>query len=378
MKKLLENVPQYFEPHINDCFHNAYAAVLQYMGFNPNVILADYLSFMYDRKLDYIGVDYFLRSNTSVEFSEEEMNTSMEFVYCPMTACFSPHSEMIGKVRYKDRININMYVSDDSDIAYARTKELIDNGIPAIAAVDLYYMQYHRAYGKEHGLHCVVITGYNEEEGYFELFDRYKLSSSDFSGRLPIREVNLGRVSDNPLPTGDMHKRPIRNFWIELYADPDFKITEEKQLNILNESCMRMTGQKEVLGHRCGLGALDSFIQALLEKKEEEMNPDRVYWYRTYLNGSLKNVARNRKRFMVLLGEIKDLLPADLTPDLLSWSDEASNHWDICANIALKLGIRKSLALTDDLVKQLGVIRETENRLVEKLNGFLQSRGFSK
>jgi hypothetical protein len=374
MNILIDGVPRYFEPYVNDCFHNSYAAVLKHMGMNPGMILADYLSFMYDNKKDHIGVNYFYRSNTSVEFTEEELNTSLEFAYLPATSRFSPTAAANSEARFKDRVNIEMYTQDDSDIAYTRLKEMIDNGKPVIAAVDLYYMSYHRAYQKEHGLHCVVITGYNEEEGYFDLFDKFKLSSSDFDGRIPISDVNLGRASENPLPLDDRSKRPIRNLWIEIKADKDFKITKDKLIHILDESCKRMSGTKEVLGYKCGLEMLDSFMDDLLQKKEEELDEKRINWYRSYLNSSFKVIARSRKRFMAFVAEIGSILPGQSVSMVSCYLEESSTHWDIAASIVLKMGIKKSLSLTDDLVKHLGEIRKIESLIVEALENCLNKR----
>ena len=379
MIKQMGNVPRYFEPYVNDCFHNAYSAVLLHMGLNPDIILADYLSFMYDCKNGYIGVNYFYRPNSTVEFTEDELNTSLEFVYLAPTTLYSHATVKDVDIRYKDRVNINMFIEDKPDVAYQRLKELLSNGIPVVAAVDLFHMKYHRAYGKEHGLHCVVFTGYDEDEGYFHLFDKYKLSSSDFDGILPITEVNMGRMSDNPLPGVNMaQKRPVRNLWMEINSDKDFKVTEEKLLKVMSESCRRMRGQKEVLGYQCGLQAIELFSRNLLEKKNEKLDNEKVYWYRVYLNGSLKNISRSRKRFGVYIKEISSLLPEQLVTSLRVSLEESSKHWDICSSIALKLGIRKSLDMVDDLVSQLEIIREMENRIVEKLEGYLQGRGLNK
>lgn len=379
MIKQTDNIPRYFEPYVNDCFHNAYSAVLLHMGMNPNIILADYLSFMYDCKNGYVGVNYFYRPNTTVEFTEEELNTSLEFVYLPRTTLYNQATVKNIDMRHKDRVNINMYIEDRPDVAYQRLKELLNSGIPVVAVVDLFYMNYHRAYQKEHGLHCVVFTGYNEEEGYYQIFDKYKLSSSDFDGNLPIDEVNLGRMSDNPLPgVNATQKRPIRNLWMEISSDNEFKVTEDKLLNIVNESCQRMKGQKEILGHKCGLDAIELFSKNLLEKKSERLDDEKVYWYRVYLNGSLKNISRSRKRFSVFMKEISSLLPEQLITSLCVSLEESSKHWDICSSIALKLGIRKSLDMIDDLVNQLDIIRELENSIVERLEGYLQDKGLHK
>lgn len=369
MKKgLINGVPRYFETYVNDCFHNAYSAVIQYMGLNPKILMADYMSFMYDGKNDLIGVNYLYRQNTTVEFTEEDLNTSLEFAYLPKTSYFSKVLNTKEKTNFIDRININMFIDEDPVIAHTELKRIIDNGKPVVAAVDLFYMKYHRAYQKEHGIHCIVITGYNEEEGYYELFDKYKHSSSDFDGRVPIGEVQQARMSDNPL-WDKVSKRPIRNLWMEITADKNFRVSEEKLINVLTESCKRMSGEKEVLGYKCGLNMLDAFISDLLVKQQGELTEP--YWYRAYLNINFKNLARNRIRFKVFICELSTLLPIVLITEMVDLLEEASKHWDICSSIALKLGIKKSLDLIDDLVKHLRIIRDLEQCILEKLSNVL-------
>ncbi len=374
-KNFIEKVPRYFEPYVNDCFHNAYGAVLQYMGLNPNIILADYLSFMYDSENGNIGVNYLYRYSTTVEFKEEELNTSLEFAYVPATATFSPEGEKDCKVKFPDRVNISMFINDDSHTAHARLKSLIDSGRPVVAAVDLFHMSYHRAYQREHGLHCVVITGYDEKEGCFELFDKYRLSSSDFEGKLPIEEVKLGRASHNPATwSADTIKRPVRNLWIEICAHKDFGITDKKLLNVLEESCNRLNGLKQVLCRECGFKALEAFTKDLLAKQEEALDDNQYSWFRYHLNISFKNISRNRKRFMAFLNEISALLPGQACADACVKLEEASKHWDIAASIALKIGIKKSPELIGDLAGQLRTIRELEGCVAEKLESCLKAK----
>ncbi len=371
-KNLTKDVPRYFQPYVNDCFHNAYGAVLQYMGLNPAIILADYLSFMYDRETGNIGVNYFYGPNTSVEFKEENLNTSLEFAYLPATALYSQTVENFREIKSIDRVNINMYICDNPEEAYSRLKLLIDSGKPVVAAVDLYHMRYHRAYMKEHGLHCTVITGYNEQEGWFELFDKYLSSSSNFDGRLPISEVNEGRASENPITWSDGKlKRPVRHLWMEIYAHKDFRVSEEKLWNVIKESCSRMTGEKKVLGYECGVKALDCFISDLLMKKEEGLRAGDMEWFRYYLNINFRNLARNRTRFQVFLKEIEGMFPENLIPELCNYLEDASKHWDISANISLKLGIKGTLDLIGDMVKHLIVVQNLETCLVDKLEEYL-------
>ncbi|HEX3029382.1 MAG TPA: BtrH N-terminal domain-containing protein [Clostridia bacterium] len=372
-KAAIENVPRYFAPHINDCFHNGYAAILSFLNQNPDIILADYLSFMYDIKTGFIGVTFYYRHSVSVEFSEEELNTSMEFVYLPGTTVFDPETISSKDFSTKEKVNINMFIHDDAEVAYSRLKELIDGGSPVMLVVDLYYMPFHRAYQKDHGLHCIVVTGYDEEEGTFDVFDKYRLSSSDFDGKLPMSVVRDGRISDNPLSNAmaGNYKRPIRNLWMEVNVNKDFNVDESKIFKVFSESCMRMTGSKKVLGDICGLAKLEEFRNDLLKKKET-IDEKTLFYFRTYLNGSFKNIARQRKRFGVFINEVSAILPQSTVKEITDLITQSSTNWDICANVAYKFGITKSLSLIDDLYSRLGNIKEIEAEITKKLSDITQ------
>ncbi len=366
------NVPRYFEPFVNDCFHNAYATVLLHMGLDPHIILADYLSFLYDPQTEYIGVNYFHRYSTSVEFTEEELNTSLEFVYQPGTKVFEPSSFTQTNLRYQDKVQINMYIHEDQEVATSRLKELISDRQPVIAVVDLYHMPYHRAYQKEHGLHCVVITGYDEAEGCYELFDRYTLSSSDFDGKLPMNEVHAGRSSNNPVsnPMAGDFQRPIRNLWMEINVAPQFQITEAKIRSILAESCRRMYGETKILGHDCGFSRLEALRGRLQSKKATSLDDYHLYLYKTYYNMFFKYIARSRQRFKAFINKVQDYLPENLIAESSQLLTDSAKHWDIAANVSLKLGIAKKIELIDDLDRHLQSISNVERQAIDKFYAF--------
>jgi len=198
-KHSISGVPRYFVPYVADCFQNAYGALVEYYNLDPDIILADYLSFMYDPDTGYIGLNFLHKPSKSFLFSEEELNTSLEYAYFPAVTCFGERIPEDAEQLPNDKVKISIYIEDNSQTAYERLKELIHLNIPVVIVVDLYHMRYHRAFQKEHGAHAVVVTGYNEEEGYVEHFDKYSLSSSDFDGVIPLKELMLARGSENCL-----------------------------------------------------------------------------------------------------------------------------------------------------------------------------------
>lgn len=366
----IQGVPRYFAPHVGDCFAGAYGAVVKHMGLCPEIVLADYLCFMYDEQTEYIGINFLNRFSTSVEFTEEELNSSMEFAYLPPTAIYQEEKGPIEFPDYKDRIQIRMLIHDDANTAYRRTKERLDADQPVIAVVDLHEVSYHRAYNKEHGIHAVVLTGYDEEKQVYELFDKYKLSSSDFDGTLPMQEIMKARsahcLQDNPI-TGPF-SRPVRNLWMELQAGEEFRVTKDKIRAIIRKSSQRMKGLQLVHGQSCGLERLEAFRQGLMRKKERAFDELEVYRFRTYYNRAMKGLSRQRKRFQAFIQEVGAMIPADVSAELIKELEGSAMRWDICANLSLKLGIAKKPAILDELDAQLGLIHEAETKIVSYLD----------
>jgi hypothetical protein len=372
------NIPRYFEPHVNDCFLNALSSHLLYQKLDPRLILADYLSFIYNPADGYIGNNTYIKPIDIIFLAEEWFNTQFQFLYLHKPKCFrSEFSENPANI-HPGKINIMFYIENDYLPAFSRLKELIDNDIPVIMAVDLYYISYHRAFGKEHGLHYIVVTGYNEEQGYLELFDKYKLSSSDFDGKMSFEEIRLARGSENPLnnPLMGQYRRPINNLWAEVAIGGDFKISQGDVLAILKESICRMRGQTNIIGNPCGFEMMDRFIRDLLAQKDEELDERNRYRFKTYYNETFKTMSRSRKRFNMFLKNSAGLIP-ELSGEILKDLEDSSLCWDIAANLCYKLAISKNFDVLDSIGKQLKKMREAETGFITKLDQYLAAFGES-
>jgi hypothetical protein len=372
-KSFIEGVPRYFMPTSHDCFHNALASELLFMGLSPNIILADYLSFMYDRESGYIGLNYLGKPNTTVEFTEEELNTSLGFVYLLPPAHYTDTKEVRVTNQYKDRLTIRTFIEDSSEVAYTRAKELIDNKIPVAVAIDLYYMPYHKYYKANHALHYIVLTGYDEDEQTFTAFDKNPISGCDFDGKISMEEVMLARKSDNQMSNefAGAYFRPVRNIWAEIDSSFKLKLTDEKIRNILLESYMRMKGEKKVLGMPCGLPVLDTLREDLLAKKETGLDDKSLAFFRTYYSENFKVVSRSRRRFREFLNELGDFVPADIISDISEFLNISSTSWDVCANLCIKLGITRSVKNLDPMAEQLETIKGAEQKILDKIDQYL-------
>lgn len=372
-KHSIANVSRYYDPDAHDCFHNVLLSLLIYKGLNINLTLADYLCFMYERESGYIGLNYLEKPLQTILLKEEELNTSLEYVFSPTTANYKDYNTVVNDSRYGDKMKIFRFFDVDKEQAYSHLKDLIDRNEPTIIAVDLFYMNYHRAFQKEHGLHYIMVTGYDDEKGLIELFDKKFNVESDFNGSLPVEDIMKARSSDNPHmdPSLGEYSRPLHNLWAEVNAD-SFTVSDSRSLNIIRKSCSRMHGQEDVLGHKCGLARMELFRGDLISRTQSELNKQTLDLFR-YYTGSFKIIARSRRRFSVFLKELISILPDKLITEATCLLEASSRYWDLCSSISYKFALTKSRELVRSIYEKLGAAINQEKEAVDRLHSFLEN-----
>ncbi|MEO3944722.1 BtrH N-terminal domain-containing protein [Gorillibacterium sp. CAU 1737] len=366
-RSIVEGVPRYYEPYVNDCFYNAYGALLGFKGVDPALALADYLSFLYDPMTEQIGVNYMLRSSDTFYYTEEELNTSLPYAHLQATKEFSGEEEALDPDA--PRYEVRLYTHPSAEVAEQRLKERLAEGEPMIVVVNLYEIPYHGAYQKQHGIHAVVVTGYDEEQGVYHLFDKYEMSNSNFDGTLPRDVVEAGRstssVTENPVSGTTV--RQMEHLWMEVQVPSHFQLKEGSAKQLLSESRRRMEGRDLLLGYPCGFPAMDDFLEALQAKRSRPFDDTEKRRFRFYYNRSLKTIVRQRRRFLVFLQRAGAAFGWTIPAEAKEWLEEAALRWDIAANVALKLGLTGKLALLDDFIEQLRLARAAEEQLVSWL-----------
>lgn len=370
-KHVIANVPRYYDPASHDCFHNTLSSLLIYRELNIKLVLADYLSFMYEPESGNIGINYLDKPLQTILLTEEEMNTSLEYVFSPTTANYPDDYTAINDGRFEDRVRIFRFYDDDSERAHLHLKDLIAQNEPTIIAVDLFYMKYHRAFQKEHGLHYVIVTGYDDEKGLIELFDKKLNIGCDFDGSLPVQEIMQARSSNNPHmdPLFGEYNRPLHNVWTEIKSD-SFAVSDNKSLNIIRKSCSRMYGQEVVLGNKCGLAMMDLFRNDLISRTQSELSKQVPELFRYYTT-TFKTIARSRRRFMDFINELASILPEDLIAEVSCLLENSSKCWELCSNICYKFAITKSRELVKSIYEKLGTSMEFERKAVDHLYSFM-------
>lgn len=368
-RQIIEDVPRYYEPYVNDCFASAYGALIQHVGHNPNLVLADYMSFMFDAENGYIGVNFLHRYSTSVEFSEEQLNSSLAAVYFPATAHYDRAVRLQIPPQQENKLVLRMYIHDDPEVAEQRLREMVDAGRPIVVFIDLYHMHYHQAYQREHGLHAVVITGYDDEAQQYHMFDKYIMTNCDFDGAISMEEVRVGRLSHCPMhnPMSGDFQREIRHLWVEISGEDTFVMTDELISTVLQESRNRMLGHERVHGNLCGFPAIEAFRQYLQQMDLSALDEKMIYRFRGYYLQALKQVARQRRRFAAFISEIPGKLLPYSSDSICEDLHESAKYWDISANLALKFGITKRMKLVEDIVDQLVLLEQLERGIMNKI-----------
>lgn len=192
--------------------------------------------------------------------------SSVEFIYKNM------NDLMIEPLRN----NIKIYSVIPARNAWNINKTILDNGDIYIAIVDVYYMFYRKEYKKNHGAHAVIVVGYNEREGWVEIFDCYGFYN--FNGKIPYEDYFLARNSQNVKNNNPYSGWPIYNKWIEV-SNTVQKLPEEECLYYnLKKSLAAMKETKEEEANVYNGTAAFSIILTLAQEK----NTGVIFWKKFY------------------------------------------------------------------------------------------------
>lgn len=196
-KRNIEDITRYFTPYTNDCFSNALGSLLLHYRKDPDLLTADYLGFLYDRESDHIGINYPFKQHSSFQFCREELNTSYPYLYF-----FEPVQDTEPALEDccadTDKVVVKFHLSEDTAYVHQQLKNSIDQNIPAMIGIDLFYMPYHKYFGNRHTAHYVIVTGYDDEQEMYSLFDTHRTAGSNFQGELPYSVIREARSSCNP------------------------------------------------------------------------------------------------------------------------------------------------------------------------------------
>lgn len=178
----------YYDEYQYSCTHNCCRQLLEYF----NVKHADF----------YI--------NTALDLAIEEREDSL-YKYRPIIdpSPFLP--------KYMDKFH--EYIPEDQDYSevWEINKSKIDEGIPIIVCVDVYYLRYTPVYLRDYYIHDFLLCGYSEVDKNVKVVDWYE--PWFFKGKLSLEEFKQARFLDNPEMRYLNHGKSVSNSWIEVDRD---------------------------------------------------------------------------------------------------------------------------------------------------------------
>lgn len=124
------------------------------------------------------------------------------------------------------------------DEIWARNKRLLDEGVPVVAAADVYHLPYTPYFGKKHSYHALLITRL-DNDGHAYVADQYP--PWFYSGPISFAELDQARSSANPAD-GLLSGNPIRYLWTELEANGWEAGSRSLIAEALNINCSRFYG----------------------------------------------------------------------------------------------------------------------------------------
>lgn len=94
-------------------------------------------------------------------------------------------------------------------------REAIRRGVPALVAVDNYYLRFRPAYLDVHAGHMIVVYGFDDAAEEMYVLDS---TPPGYNGRIYVRELEAARGSGNPLEERDAFfaAAPVGHRWLEL------------------------------------------------------------------------------------------------------------------------------------------------------------------
>lgn len=147
----------------------------------------------YFNVLNYYGVknaEYYIECSLDWTFRKvEESEDEFKYQFSTGDSYSSFYKPFDQSVHYLSKKELSI------EEIWEINKKSIDNDIPVIAQVDVFYLKYTPYFGKKHSFHALILAGYEELTKEVYVIDWYK--PWYYKGCLSFEELNLARDSEN-------------------------------------------------------------------------------------------------------------------------------------------------------------------------------------
>jgi hypothetical protein len=171
------------------CLHNLIASQLLYYGHDPILTLGAVWDFYYDaaqlRKEEYY---YSVRNNDPI-------------------ATIAPYHPLRGA-----------WHAPREETSWDEVRACVAAGVPAIVAVDNFFLPYRPAYQDVHAGHLIAVYGFDDASDQAYILDS---SPPAFKGPFDRRQLQLARGAQNPAHDRDyfFSGSPAAHRWLKIEAD---------------------------------------------------------------------------------------------------------------------------------------------------------------
>ena len=262
--------------------------------------------------------------------------------------------------------NVKSYLSDANahDIFQENLQELAKNK-EIIVGVDSFYLPYLPFYGISHGLHSIILKGYDESAEKVKVVDW--VAPWYYEGYVGLKDFLDSRKSKNEDDGGMFSSIPIKNRWQEVFLKTWDGKLEQLIKDQINLTIKQFYKPSLLEGAVCGIDALAYLygILRMLESLSEERQGillDKLHKVLYRLN--------HRRNFW---GDFIDKVPLDYhIPIFEEYAKDIhllEKLWEKLIYKILMLRMWKRQGLLDDILAQMNTLikieRESGDKLIE-------------
>jgi hypothetical protein len=305
--------PSYYKEYESFCFQNCLRQVLEYYGVeNAALYINSALSFVLESNNSY-------PNGFKIKYNEHSCSTLP---------------------KYGDKVR-RLYYDDDKngEDVWIINKQKIDEGIPIITGVDVFYLPYQTYYNNSHGIHTLILCGYSELEDFINIIDWYE--PWFFKGVINKKEFISARSSTNPQGEGVYSGTPIRNNWAEIdtygwESNPVELIYQTIDLSIEQYYNNAFVDDQNVMQ---GINAIKRLYEIVLENKVKI--PEERSKFLKDLHNTLFVALKRQKLFKLYLELSTQWVKINSIISAINQMKEVIEKWDLILMYILKASISK-------------------------------------
>jgi hypothetical protein len=341
---MLETEMTYYSEYESFCYQNCMRQILEYYhvrhaGLYINSALD--LSLTLDDKFDYGYHIYLEESSRSVV------------------------------PRFQQKISKIDYDFDAGMHAWEINRKRIDEDIPIIAGVDVFFLPYSHYFHKSHGNHTLILNGYLEDEKLVQIIDWY--DPWYYKGTVPFDVFIKARSSANPWDGSIYSGVAIRNNWTELDkqgwdAEPGELIGETLNLTIAKYFSASLDGNNTT--HYKGIAAIEKIGHILLANIDMEQE-QRSNFLKDLHRKLYAQLMRHRlfRLYLVLSSQWIDKKSMNIALEQL---DTLITYWNITMMFILKSSMSASEKSYLKIANHLNEIIACEDKLHESVSNIVR------